>query len=249
MQIRHNLVVGEKPFFRRGSCVLKTAHHLEKDENIGFFGMRRLRLGSALAGALGCLALSVAVCAALWPHAREAGAILAAQDDPAALSDIQHQFRPAEQSGAGRRKYRGGARGRRFRSRQQLRRTRPRQGHCRRRRTVEARQRCRHRRRFGVAFCQTLCHRSGDRQRRRRREPVGHGRRRSLRVRRHQGRGARGQASGDGRGGGPAGAGPCDGGPRGDRGDLRLRRRRRPAARRPFAWSRMPARSGGWARG
>ena len=50
--------------------------------------MRRLRLGSALAGALGCLALSVAVSAALWPHAREAGAILAAQDDPAALSDI-----------------------------------------------------------------------------------------------------------------------------------------------------------------
>ena len=35
------------------------------------------------------MALSVAVCAALWPHAREAGAILAAQDDPAALSDIQ----------------------------------------------------------------------------------------------------------------------------------------------------------------
>ena len=34
------------------------------------------------------MALSVAVCAALWPHAREAGAILAAQDDPAALSDI-----------------------------------------------------------------------------------------------------------------------------------------------------------------
>src|SRR4051812_34336002 len=50
--------------------------------------MRRLRLGSALAGALGCMALSVAVCAALWPHAREATAILAAQDDPAALSDI-----------------------------------------------------------------------------------------------------------------------------------------------------------------
>jgi hypothetical protein len=88
MQIRHNLVLGEKPFFRRGSCVLKTAHHLEKDENIGFFGMRRLRFGSALAGALGCLALSVAVSAALWPHAHEAGAILAAQDDPAALSDI-----------------------------------------------------------------------------------------------------------------------------------------------------------------
>ena len=35
------------------------------------------------------MALSVAVCAALWPHARNAGAVLAAQDDPAALSDIQ----------------------------------------------------------------------------------------------------------------------------------------------------------------
>ena len=50
--------------------------------------MRRLRFGSALAGALGCMALSVAVCAALWPHAREATAILAAQDDPATLSDL-----------------------------------------------------------------------------------------------------------------------------------------------------------------
>src|SRR5438552_7062536 len=88
MQIRHNLVVGEKPFFRRGGCVLKRAYHLEKDENIRLFWMRRLRLGSALAGALGCMALSVAVCAALWPHAREATTILASQDDPAALSDI-----------------------------------------------------------------------------------------------------------------------------------------------------------------
>jgi len=35
------------------------------------------------------MALSVAVCAALWPHAREATAILAAQDDPVELSDIQ----------------------------------------------------------------------------------------------------------------------------------------------------------------
>jgi hypothetical protein len=47
--------------------------------------MRRLRLGSALAG----LALSAAVCAALWPHARDAGAILAAQDEPARLADLQ----------------------------------------------------------------------------------------------------------------------------------------------------------------
>jgi hypothetical protein len=85
MQIRHNLVVGEKPFFRRGGCVLKAAYHLEEDRNIGFFWMTRLRLSTALAG----MALSIAVCAALWPHARDAGAVLAAQDDPAALSDIQ----------------------------------------------------------------------------------------------------------------------------------------------------------------
>jgi hypothetical protein len=85
MQIRHNLVVPEKPFFRRGRCVLKAAHHLEEDENIGFFGMKRLRLGLAVAG----MAVSAAACAALWPHARDAGAILAAQDDPAALSDLQ----------------------------------------------------------------------------------------------------------------------------------------------------------------
>ena len=36
MQIRHNLVVGEKPFFRRGGCVVKTAYHL-KTETLGFF--------------------------------------------------------------------------------------------------------------------------------------------------------------------------------------------------------------------
>src|SRR5258707_11939993 len=44
MQIRHNLVVPEKPFFRLGCCVLKTAHHFEASENIGFFGMKRSRL-------------------------------------------------------------------------------------------------------------------------------------------------------------------------------------------------------------
>src|SRR5882724_8471905 len=85
MQIRHNLVVPEKPFFRRGRCVLKAAHHVEGSENTGFFGMTRLRIGSALAG----MAVCASACALLWPHARDAGAILAAQDDPAALSDLQ----------------------------------------------------------------------------------------------------------------------------------------------------------------
>src|SRR3954452_9712982 len=84
MQIRHNLVVWEKPFFRRGSCVLKTAHHLEGNGNTGFLRMR-LRIGTAMTGVAAC----AVACALLWPHARDAGAILAAQDDPAELADIQ----------------------------------------------------------------------------------------------------------------------------------------------------------------
>ena len=56
-----------------------------ESENIGFFGMKRLRIGSALAGT----AAGARACALLWPHARDAGAVLAAQDDPAEFSDIQ----------------------------------------------------------------------------------------------------------------------------------------------------------------
>jgi hypothetical protein len=44
-----------------------------------------LRIGAALTGMAGC----AVACALLWPHARDAGAILAAQDDPAELSDIR----------------------------------------------------------------------------------------------------------------------------------------------------------------
>jgi hypothetical protein len=47
--------------------------------------MKRLRLGLAVVGTV----VSAVACVALWPHARYAGAVLAAQDDPAALSDIQ----------------------------------------------------------------------------------------------------------------------------------------------------------------
>jgi hypothetical protein len=85
MQIRHNIVVERKPFFRRGGCVLKVAHHLGGSENIRVPGMNRWRLGSAVAG----VAVCAIACALLWPRARDAGAILAAQDDPAALSDVQ----------------------------------------------------------------------------------------------------------------------------------------------------------------
>jgi hypothetical protein len=46
--------------------------------------MKRWRIGSALAGTAVC----AIACALLWPNARDAGAVLAAQDDPAVLSDI-----------------------------------------------------------------------------------------------------------------------------------------------------------------
>jgi hypothetical protein len=47
--------------------------------------MKPSRLDWALTG----LAVCAVACAVAWPHARDAGAILAAQDDPAALSDAQ----------------------------------------------------------------------------------------------------------------------------------------------------------------
>jgi hypothetical protein len=47
--------------------------------------MRRWRIGSALMAT----ALCAAACTLLWPRARDAAAILAAQDDPAVLSDLQ----------------------------------------------------------------------------------------------------------------------------------------------------------------
>jgi hypothetical protein len=47
--------------------------------------MKPSRLDWALTG----LAVCVVACAVAWPRARDAGAILAAQDDPAALSDAQ----------------------------------------------------------------------------------------------------------------------------------------------------------------
>jgi ATP-dependent protease HslVU (ClpYQ) peptidase subunit len=47
--------------------------------------MKRRRIGLALAA----MTVSGAALTAIWPHAREAGAILAAQDDPVGLSDLQ----------------------------------------------------------------------------------------------------------------------------------------------------------------
>jgi hypothetical protein len=50
--------------------------------------MKRLRIGSALGG----MAVCATACALMWPHAREAGAILAAQADPAELAEVQLNF-------------------------------------------------------------------------------------------------------------------------------------------------------------
>ena len=43
-----------------------------------------MRIGSAVTGMVAC----AVACALLWPHAHEAGAILAARDDPAELADV-----------------------------------------------------------------------------------------------------------------------------------------------------------------
>src|SRR6266702_15128 len=58
---------------------------LGKAKTLGFLGMRRSRIGLALAG------MTVCITALAWlsPHAREAFAILAAQDDPSELADIR----------------------------------------------------------------------------------------------------------------------------------------------------------------
>ena len=53
MQIRHNLVVPEKPFFRRGCCVAKAAHYLHFGvmEISGFSDeMAAARFGSGWSG-------------------------------------------------------------------------------------------------------------------------------------------------------------------------------------------------------
>jgi hypothetical protein len=45
----------------------------------------RLRIGAAMTAMAGC----AVACALLWPHARDAGALLAAQHDPGELSDLR----------------------------------------------------------------------------------------------------------------------------------------------------------------
>jgi hypothetical protein len=64
--------------------VSEKRHTILKEAKTLGFSMKRSRIGWALAA----LAVCAVACAVLWPHARDAGAILAAQDDPAELADI-----------------------------------------------------------------------------------------------------------------------------------------------------------------
>jgi hypothetical protein len=61
------------------------AHHFKNAKTLRFFRMQRWRIDFALTA----LAVCAVTCGLLWPHARDAGAILAARDDPAALADLQ----------------------------------------------------------------------------------------------------------------------------------------------------------------
>src|SRR4029077_1515104 len=89
------LVASEKPFFRRGRCVANSAYYVWGQAksrrqaifqaNVQVLSMKWLRIGTALSGFVACSFVLVQVA----PHAREAGAILAVQDDPAELSELK----------------------------------------------------------------------------------------------------------------------------------------------------------------
>jgi hypothetical protein len=61
------------------------AYHLEDSEKERFSAMKRLKLGLAVVS----MVVSATVTAALWPNARDALAVLKAQDDPAGLADLR----------------------------------------------------------------------------------------------------------------------------------------------------------------
>jgi hypothetical protein len=61
------------------------AYYVGDAEISSFLRMKRARISLALCG----LVMSAGMCVAVWPHAREATAILAAQDDPPELADVK----------------------------------------------------------------------------------------------------------------------------------------------------------------
>ena len=62
---------------------------LGRGKNIGLFDMRRSRIGLALTGILAGMAVCTAALVQLAPHARDAFAILWAQDEPSELADVR----------------------------------------------------------------------------------------------------------------------------------------------------------------
>src|SRR6476659_3329592 len=62
---------------------------LGRGKNIGLFDMRRSRIGLALTGILAGRAVCAAALVQLAPHARDAFAILWAQDEPTELADVR----------------------------------------------------------------------------------------------------------------------------------------------------------------
>jgi len=99
--------------------------------------MRPALLSFAVIGAVA----SAAVGAALWPHARDSLAVLAAQDEPR-IGRYRDQLCPAKSPGVDRGEHRGGAGHGRRRPRQQLRRAGTREKHRARRCADDARERC-----------------------------------------------------------------------------------------------------------
>src|SRR5215470_5679474 len=73
----------ESPSFV-GAVVSRKRHPILKAAKLRVFAVKRAKLSWAVA----CMAVSTAVMAALWPNARDAFAVLAAQDDPAELADL-----------------------------------------------------------------------------------------------------------------------------------------------------------------
>ena len=175
MEIRHNFVLSEKPFFRRGRCVLKAAHHVEKRKDQEFFGCDER--GSVCADWYGSMHgrvhADVAACAQFRRCAGGAGR-------PGRTADLQLDSALRNNPRYCRDKYRARAGRGRCRSCGELCRSRQAKKHRRQRRVVGPGARCGHRGQFGVAFRQRVCQRAFHRQRRRCREHVGHGGRRSF---------------------------------------------------------------------
>src|SRR5262245_3860886 len=68
-----------------GAVVSRKGHPILRAEKLRVFAVKRARVSLAVA----CMAAGAAVVAALVPNARDAIAVLAAQDDPAELSTVQ----------------------------------------------------------------------------------------------------------------------------------------------------------------